>query len=200
MKPTLQLNERLEEANQVDKLDLIELIKTLWNPTVPNIRRMKAATGDVFIAEVLWPKLQPYTSAQVREAMRTEIANGEPPQILSVAERCADRDGAQGHSPAAEYHDDGPCPPPSPFDESRRGDEDYCKMRLFSATLAAGFQADKREAVRAGAEFAGISEAEFLDHLGDLSAKAPAARERQRRHGLELVRDVIEGSRQKGDG
>jgi hypothetical protein len=184
----------------VDKLDLFDLIKAVWNEAAPNIRGMKPVKGEWFISNILWPKLQAYDADQVREAMRVEIVNGAPPQIRAVAERCADRDGVQGHSPAAEYHDDGPCPPPSPFDESRRGDEDYCKMRLFSATLAVGFQADKREAVRAGAEFAGISEEEFRAHLGDLSAKAPAARERERRHGLELVRDVIEGSRQKGGG
>lgn len=175
----------------MDKINLLDLIRDTWNKAAPNIRGMRPVTGETFIAEILWPKLQPYTLGDVHEAMRVEIANGAPPQIRAVAERCADRNGAQGHSPPVSHGGDKPVAPPSPFDESRRGDEDYCNARLLGATLAVGFQTDKREAIRTGAEFAGISEAEFRSHLGDLSAKAPAERERQRRHALESIGDIL---------
>jgi len=148
-----------------------ELIATVWNASSKNVHA-RPVEGDVFIAEILWPRLQIYSTPTVRKAMLMELAESVKPRIRAVIERCiALEPTAPDPGRAEEPEKTGTEKYLRPFDESRRHEEGYAKMQLCIATLCVGFAANKNWARREGAKVAGLTEVEFGKYLDGLTEK-----------------------------
>jgi hypothetical protein len=174
----------------MDFIDLQSLLDTLWNASAPNVRGMWAVEGKPFVTDVLWPKLQRFDAATVRAAMVAEIAEGSPPQIRDVAVRCVNATADWKQGPSSEVTDQRNASPPlaNPFDESRRQDREYRAGRLCGAMMGYAFAANKFNALRYGAEFAGMSEDELWGHISaHIEAQAKP------RRGPQAVSDVMAG-------
>lgn len=167
------------------------LIDTVWNETAKNVKA-RPIVGKVYISEILWPQLERFKTETVRAAMLAELAQGQPPMIRNVYERC--HEAVHGHqpslSPAGQYQnadahlrDDGSWA--TPFDEARRGDREYAEKRLHTAGVVLFCGHARPHIFAECARYAGMTEDEF---------KAHAAGQRARGQGLRLI-GVVDGER-----
>jgi hypothetical protein len=146
--------------------ELLTLIADVWNASAKNVKA-RPVVGKVYIAEVLWPRLSRFDTGVVRASMLAELDQGQPPQIRNVYERCvnATADWKQGASSEVTTPRDMGTPPANPFDWSRQDDREYRAGRLQGAMLGYAFAANKSNALRDGAVFAGMSEDELWGHI-----------------------------------
>jgi hypothetical protein len=173
------------------QIEFIALAEDVWNASAKNVKA-RPVTGKVYVGEILWPQLSRFETATVRAAMLAELAQGQPPMIRNVYERCCE--ATYGHEPSLSPSGQAgrrnePAPQPNLFDESRRGDQEYCERRLFAALFCHGLcnVTCQREQLQANAEYAGMTIPEFLREV-----EAQAQKNRSKRRVPQAVGEVME--------